>query len=160
MSVELIWAELCTNAIVDERTHAVSLINIIENIEAHVDFRSSKDGEEKAKQALGIPITFCMVSKWRSSLSDGKAEEVEVGYSIVGPSGKEVDPIKPTRISVAPNRGARVIMNYNGFPAKEGSGQYFFHVKSRNVAEGSRWKTITKVPLTLKLLTNIVEPAS
>ena len=144
---EHVWSVLCSRAIIDEDSHQVSLIAVIE--EVHI--RSS---EEQIKQTIaeaGKPGTRVavgskmeMVSYWVRSDYD-KPESGTARIAIQIPNGDFL-PWQEFPLDLQAKPGWRMRIQMAGIPI-HGAGLYRFHVQQKFAAD--QWGTVAKVPFTV-----------
>ncbi len=134
------WSLICKEAIVNQETNNVSLIEVLERVEFETD-PSVKDLPEGM-----IPFSVALVSMWSRSEPD-KPERLPIRLVIKAPDGKIVKSEKPGlfQINLDQHQNMRVTFNIPALPFR-GDGLYSYEVQ-RKTSTG--WRTAAAIPLTI-----------
>lgn len=138
-----VWSLLCRQPIVDAFTHALTIVDVLEEIQISI----VRAGNASQTDVLPVPtFDFVLVSLWIRS--DGSVEEdARLRARIVAPSGKTIGTTEQA-YSLKEHQRARNLLHARGVPAPE-SGRYTIEVQVP--MSGGRWRTVSRLPLDVKL---------
>jgi hypothetical protein len=128
-----IWSILCTRTIVDERTHNVTIVDVIEQL--NIESPPPQTGP-----ITMIPINYEIVSLWMRDRPE-VAEDKDARLKCVLPNGQTVTAV-PFKITLT-NLRYRTVASANGLPFV-GAGIYSFEIEVR---ESEGWKSVARLPL-------------
>lgn len=124
----------CDRIIVDEATKTLSLISILEQVEA-----PPIPGAENVAAAL----TWYAVAVWQKVPEDG-GKTFEQRTYLVQPDGKRIlEGLSPFRMT---ERTHRVFARTHGFPISQ-TGDYLLTLTVREKDSGEEWITVAEYPI-------------
>jgi hypothetical protein len=143
--VNHVWTVLCSRAVIDRESNNVSLLEVVEQINAiREPIAPATPGELAA-----LPVQMEVVSLWeRSNLDLGGVNEGRI--ELVGPNGESLAEAM-FRIDVTAHARQRVQLKIAGLPIT-GSGRYYIYTFHRS-NEGQEWQRVSQTPLQVELQT-------
>ncbi len=132
--VELIWAILCQNVSVDAKTNAMSIFNVLEEIQVAVPEEKKKELEMLKGEGFLLPLTSVLTIYLRN-LTNVKNLEAPIKIRILDPNGKQLEEnLTIAKFEGKPNH--RILANLNVFKATV-SGKYTFHISAQEPGSSS-----------------------
>ncbi len=131
--IQHIWTVVCSNAIIDQETNLVSLINIIEEL--------TIQGAPKSKGGIGIAVDI--VTLWIRT----NADEPSYGnyrVSLVSPIGEVLNTVEG-QLDLTIYERLRTRTKFIGFPANQ-PGRYKFKVDQEE-EESKEFRTVASIPI-------------
>lgn len=141
-----IWSILCSRALIDQRTNAMSLIDCVDEIT--INFRTPEEMQAPDKN---IPIAFEIVSLWHNDSEKDKERLLPYLLEIYDPKGEKIGEFKNEAKFEAGKTRLRTITGINGLKLTV-EGKYLFQVK-QNV-EGKDI-LVVEIPIDVRFLLNI-----
>lgn len=141
-----IWSALCSRALIDQRTNALSLIDCVDEIT--INFMTP---EEMNAPSKNIPIAFELVSLWHDDVNRKEERTLPYTIEIYDPKGDKIGEFKNDARFEAGKSRLRTITGINGLKLTS-EGKYLFQVKQ---GSGSTLKLVTEIPIDVKFLLNI-----
>lgn len=136
-------AILCQSAIVDQRSHNISLINIIDQLTLD-NYRTRSESANQAKnKAVLVPISAHFVVYSHRTTPD-QPESCRGQILIKGPNGEEIDRT-PFEVDLTEYKRTRNIVHFGVFPCV-GAGTYQLEVQYQD-ANSEAWDVVDSVPL-------------
>ena len=136
-------AILCQSAIVDQRSHNFSLINIIDQLTLD-NFRTRSESANLAEnQAVLVPISAHFVVCSDRTIPN----QPETGRELIlvkGSNGEEIDRT-PFEVDLTEYKRTRNIVHFGVFPCV-GAGTYQFEAQYQD-AKSEAWDVVDSVPL-------------
>jgi len=135
-----VWSILCRRSIIDSESNNISLIDVLEGIQANY---KPKDGDQNNGHPTVIPVDFEVISFFED-IDTSKELRFKIKIDIIAPgnvvnSGSENEVVLP----IGPKR-LRQRSRINGFPVTV-SGSYRMVVKIKQDKE--EFKTVAELPL-------------
>lgn len=120
------WSVLCGRSIIDNNTNQISLLDVVEKVEAGVEVESLKKLKNEGKGVLVIPINFELVS-YISNIDPDKDSTIEMKLTLSDPKGIQLQESSPKFDVPKKIKNMRVRMGVQGMTVNE-SGVYLFKV--------------------------------
>lgn len=136
-------AILCQTAIVDQRSHNISLINVIDQLTLDGYRTLSKSKDQSKNKGVLVPISAHFVVYSHRSIPN-QPESGRGQILIKGPNGKEIDRT-PFEVDLTEYRRTRIIVHFGVFPCV-GAGTYQLEVHYQDV-DSEDWDVVDSVPL-------------
>lgn len=150
-----VWTVLCDRALIDKNSQKISLIDTVEQLVVLDEDRKTRN--LGADDNVAIRTALVLVSYfWRSDPEQPETSHLRV--MVVDPHGKRIPPSSDSLVPLEEHQRVRCIIKVGSFPLR-GEGTYNFHVQTRP-NEGSRWKTVARIPLILNFADSIAEMPS
>ena len=128
-----IWSVVCSHAVVDQRSHTVSLLDVVEEIT--VPDRPKTDGV--------LACRLDIISLWaRSNFDVADRGQTRVIFS--SPSGKRRE-ISISKVDLSEHQRARTIVQLQSLPVSE-PGRHIFIVECQGEGE-TEWQQVAAVPV-------------
>jgi hypothetical protein len=131
--IEHVWSVLCARSSVDRATNAISLFDVLEQIQMYT-WRSGD----------ALPGPFELVSLW-SRGSENLPDRRQARMSFRGPSGRLLTQ-EHQEIDLREFRRMRARYRLAALPIHDGPGVYYFTVELEDVSR-ERWDEVAKIPL-------------
>ncbi len=128
-----VWSVLCTRAVIDERSHNLTLFNSVEQI--------AIKGVIEAEHTLNMPLE--MVS-FLTRKDINKPTKGILRISLISPSGKTIG-TNEIEVNLMEAERNHSILSFNALPISE-PGIYLFDIEIRG-EEDSEMRKVTTVPL-------------
>ena len=146
-----VWSLLCRQPIVDAFTHTLTIVDVLEEIQISM----VRAGSVSETDVLPVAtFDFVLVSLWIRS-DDSIEEDARLRARIIAPSGKTIGTTEQ-QFPLKENQRARNLLHARGVPAPE-SGRYTIEVQVP--MSGGRWRTVSRLPLDVKLSITVASPA-
>ena len=140
--IEEIWSVLCSNAIVDQNSHNVTLSNVLERVNIT---KASLPSGLKESDKIFLPMPFQVVVLLRKI---GQAEFIgDIRSEIVDPTGEILAYNENAMAFQAEKDRMRIIMNYQGIPIGK-AGYYDVRILLR--PKEGQYEKISEIPLEVK----------
>lgn len=142
-----VYSVLCKRGIVDQSTNLLSLIDVLEGVEAAGPVRPI-DPVTENPESVAIDLDAMLVTVWaRSNLA--KPEPGIVARTVVfGPDGKRVGGSGEQALQLETFENFRAFTTIPKLPVSQ-DGRYEFAVQVRS---GKGWRTVGKVPLSVRVV--------
>lgn len=147
--VNLEWAVLCSQSLVDNQSNNISLLNVIEQIkfEGEVKDKSKQFNTEEGEM---IPVSMELVSRFRKLTSPDEVLKLECEVDFIDPNNKKLATFNNELLLDTGIQNLRMRFGIAGLKVTK-SGLYNFSIKLKN--SGSKTYTeVTKVPLEVILV--------
>ncbi len=143
--IELLWAVLCSGATIDQETKAISIVEVIEQlqVEAKTDHLPS---------TFFVPRPVKFVSMWYRDTANGK-QSLFSKVIFRAPDGDVLKEVEAEMELQAEKYRHRHIISFDGIPLRQ-SGQYTYEVLMKQKST-DQYKKVGFVPLNVEITLNI-----
>ena len=139
-----IWSLPCREAIIDRSSNSLTLVGVLEEIQVTI----AKPADAPSDPPPVGTLDFVVVSHWIKA-EEPDVEDMKLRSRFYAPSGKLLGQSEHP-FSFKGHRRARNVLNIRGLPLPE-EGQYT--IELQEPAGESRWRTVAKLPLDVKIKT-------
>lgn len=140
-----IWSVLCKESIIDEGSKNISLLNVLEQLQATLKPSPKIQGRSKK---INVPINYEIVSLWTKP-NTLKKEEASIEYRLLSPEGKIVNK-NERKIAIPANlKRLRTRVKVKGLTILE-NGEYLFKIGLKEKGHKS-FRTVARLPLQVEV---------
>ncbi len=133
-----VWAVLCRSASIDQGTNALSLFELIEELECITN---------APELPAILPLQMCAVSGWTRA-EPSEPAKAQVRVCIFAPDGSDCIPLLPQIVDLTNHERGRLVAKIGGLSYK-GEGTYECGVETE-AARGD-WAEVARVPFDLRV---------
>jgi hypothetical protein len=141
-----VYSVLCKRGIVDQSTNLLSLIDVLEGIEAAGPARPIDPATEKP-ETVALDLDAMLVTVWARSDLAKPEPGIVARIAVLGPDGKRVGGSGEQTLQLDAFENFRTFTTIPKLPVTH-DGRYEFAVQIRS---GKGWRTVGKVPLTVRV---------